>query len=46
MVVGAIITNIPMLDQVDVTKLRTGDLVEVDGERGIIRILKRKNQCT
>ncbi|MEM0313180.1 MAG: DUF126 domain-containing protein [Candidatus Bathyarchaeia archaeon] len=38
-VVGAVIANIPMLDQVDIGKIRTGDVVEVDAYRGIIRIL-------
>jgi len=45
-VVGAIIAEIPMLDQVDIRKLKTGDLVEVDGENGLVKILKRKNPCT
>ena len=41
-VVGAIIANIPMIDQVDIGKIRTGDTVEVDGCRGVARILKRR----
>jgi len=41
-VVGAIIGNIPMIDQVDIGKFRTGDTVEVDGCKGVARILKRK----
>jgi len=41
-VVGAIIANIPMIDQVDIEKIRTGDTVEVDGCRGVARILKRR----
>ncbi|MGD0979608.1 MAG: DUF126 domain-containing protein [Candidatus Bathyarchaeia archaeon] len=41
-VVGAIIANIPMIDQVDIEKIRTGDTVEVDGCKGVARILKRK----
>jgi uncharacterized protein len=31
--VGAIISGIPMVDQIDITLLETGDLVRVDGER-------------
>jgi predicted aconitase with swiveling domain len=31
--VGAIISDIPMVDQVDVTKIQTGDQVRIDGER-------------
>jgi predicted aconitase with swiveling domain len=41
-VVGAIIANIPMIDQVDIRKIRTGDTVEVDGCKGIARILQHK----
>ena len=31
--VGAIISDVPMVDQIDITLLRTGDRVRVDGER-------------
>ena len=41
-VVGAIIANIPMIDHVDIKKFRTGDTVEVDGCKGVARILKHK----
>jgi predicted aconitase with swiveling domain len=34
--VGAIISNIPMVDQVDITQIRTGDLVTV--EDGVITV--------
>ena len=34
--VGAIISDIPMVDKVDVSLIRTGDLVRVDGDRVII----------
>jgi predicted aconitase with swiveling domain len=30
--VGAIISNIPMVDQVDIAFIKTGDLVRVDGD--------------
>ena len=33
--VGAIIADIPMVDQVDITRIATGDWVTVDGERVI-----------
>jgi predicted aconitase with swiveling domain len=42
-VVGAIIADIPMIDQVDIGKFRTGDTVEVNGCKGVARILKRKD---
>jgi len=34
--VGAIISDIPMVDQVDITRFRDGDLVTVDGGKIII----------
>lgn len=30
--VGAIISDIPMVDLVDITQIRTGDMVEINGE--------------
>jgi predicted aconitase with swiveling domain len=40
-VVGAILANIPMIDQVHIGKIRTGDMVEVDATNGVVKILKR-----
>jgi predicted aconitase with swiveling domain len=34
--VGAIIADIPMVDQVDITHIQTGDWVHVDGDRVIV----------
>lgn len=39
-VVGAVIANIPMIDQIDVSKIKTGYLLEVDAFKGLIKILK------
>lgn len=41
-VVGAIIANIPMIDQVDIRQITTGDNVEVDCSKGLIKIMKEK----
>jgi predicted aconitase with swiveling domain len=41
-VVGAIIANIPMVDQIDIKKIKTGDIVEVDAHKGIVKIWKRE----
>lgn len=41
-VIGAIIAEVPMIDHVDVEKIRTGDTVEVDGCKGTARVLKHK----
>jgi predicted aconitase with swiveling domain len=41
-VVGAIIANVPMLDQIDISKIKTGDTVEVDACKGFAKIVKRR----
>jgi len=41
-VVGAIIAEIPMLDQVDINQMNTGDLVEVCATKGFVKILKKR----
>jgi len=41
-VVGAIIANVPMIDQVDIKKIKTGDTVEVDACKGLAKILRRR----
>jgi predicted aconitase with swiveling domain len=40
-VVGAIISGIPMIDKIDITQIKTGDLLEVDANNGFIKILSR-----
>lgn len=40
-VVGAIIADIPMIDQVDISQIKTGDTVDVDTSKGLVKILKR-----
>lgn len=42
-VVGAIIANIPMIDKVDISQIKTGDLIEVNGREGIVRILQSES---
>jgi len=42
-VVGAIIADVPMMDQVDIKQIRTGDLVEVDACKGLIKILEHRS---
>jgi predicted aconitase with swiveling domain len=37
-VVGAIIAEIPMVDQINLNKIVTGDAVEVDGDKGTVKI--------
>jgi predicted aconitase with swiveling domain len=40
-VVGAIIADIPMIDQVDIKQIQTDDEVEVDTEKGTVKIRKK-----
>jgi len=40
-VVGAIIAVIPMIDQVDIKQIQTDDEVEVDAEKGTVKIRKK-----
>ena len=37
-VVGAIIADVPMVDEIDIQQIKTGDVVEVDGDNGIVKI--------
>jgi hypothetical protein len=41
-VVGAIIANVPMIDQINIKRIKTGDVVEVNAYEGFVKILKRK----
>jgi predicted aconitase with swiveling domain len=41
-VVGAIIADVPMIDQVDIKQIRTGDLLEVDACKGLVKILEHR----
>ncbi len=41
-VVGAIIANIPMVDQIDIRQIETDDVVEVNATKGVIHILNRE----
>lgn len=41
-VVGAIIAEIPMIDQVDIQQIMTGDDVEVDCDKGLVKIVREE----
>jgi len=41
-VVGAVIAEIPMVDQVDIERISSGDFVEVDGDKGLVTIMRRQ----
>lgn len=44
-VVGAIIADIPMMDQVDIKQISSDDEVEVDCTKGIVKIIRRSNDA-
>lgn len=44
-VVGAIISNIPMVDRLDgdpIKLIKTGDYVDLDADRGIVKVRRRR----
>jgi len=41
-VIGAIIADVPTIDQIDIKQIKTGDLVEVDAYNGFVKILERR----
>jgi predicted aconitase with swiveling domain len=41
-VVGAISAEVPMIDRIDIKQIRTGDVVEVNADEGVVKILQRK----
>lgn len=41
-VAGAVIANIPMVDQIDISQIKTGETVEVDAYKGVIKILRKE----
>ena len=40
-VVGAIIADIPMVDKINIQQIKTDDKVEVDGDKGLVKILRQ-----
>jgi len=40
-IVGAIIAEIPMVDQIDIKQIRTGDIVEIDGDKGTVKVASK-----
>lgn len=42
--VGAIIADIPMVDQIDIKRIKSHDIVEVDAYTGVVKILERKKE--
>jgi hypothetical protein len=38
--VGCIISEIPAVDQIDISKIKTGQKVEVDAENGVVSVIE------
>ncbi len=38
---GAILGKIPMVDKIDMGNIKTGDMVLIDGDNGIVKIFKK-----
>lgn len=38
--VGCIISDIPAVDQIDITKIKSGDKIKVDAENGVIKTME------
>jgi len=41
-VIGAIVSELPMIDNIDISKIKTGDQLELDATSGTVRILGRQ----
>lgn len=44
--VGAIIANIPMVDRIDIGKIKSGNIIEIDGEKGLAKVFLGEETCT
>jgi len=42
-VVGAVLANIPMIDHINIEKLKTGDMLEVDCKNGMVKVLEKNS---
>lgn len=43
-VIGAIISDLPMVDKIDINKIETGDYVVIDADNGVIKVQKREKK--
>lgn len=40
-VIGAIVADLPMVDQIDLSKINTGDYIRLNATEGIVEVIKR-----
>lgn len=45
-VIGAIVSDLPMVDHIDISKIETGDYVKVDATNGVVEVTKKRNNKT
>ena len=43
-VIGAIVSDLPMVDKIDISKIETGDYVKVDATNGVVEVYKNKEK--
>ena len=43
-VIGAIIAELPMVDQVDIDEIETGDYIYLDATNGTVKVVKKENK--
>jgi hypothetical protein len=41
-VIGAIVADLPMVDRINIAEIETGDHLIIDGERGIVKVVREK----
>lgn len=40
-VIGAIVSNLPMVDQIDISKIENGDYIKLDADKGKVEVIKK-----
>jgi predicted aconitase with swiveling domain len=43
-VIGAIVADLPMVDQIDISQIQTGDYVKIDAEKGLVEVRKKAKE--
>ena len=43
-VIGAIVSDLPMVDKIDISKIENGDYVKVDATNGVVEVYKNKEK--
>lgn len=43
-VIGAIVADLPMVDRIDISQIRSGDHIELDATHGIIHVMRKSEE--